>query len=1130
MLQPKKPNISNKSKKKLFQLQGETNLVQKDNIPNTKRDLSLMLAEYNNAKKDEQELRTTGQIKNPNSIQYRRNIKTQPDIKQDNISTEQRNAQLNPLQRPLIYLANPEKVLGDLGVPNMETSELDRQAINANRFNPYQSGTDRFINNAKIGLGYVPEATVNTALATAFMPEGTGALGLVNETLNPLSGIKTSIPDSMKQGLNSQGFLDMFKSKPKFNIKDDHFYRSIGIEDAVSSGNIRSKQVGDYAGKNPYFVEGTDFDKLYSTGAGATSNKPEYIFEMPMVDKSGETMTANRVNQSSGYSPYVADKNQIPLSEGSIYKLNNKGEYEVFNTPKPTSNFKSEINWGKWNKEILENTQLIKEYNTIEQQAKANNTWMKNPDGSTFQGTPKKLQQGGNINQNNMSRYAQGGDLTQFNEGGLHSQNPLGGVPIGNNNSVEQGETKQNNFVYSNRIFLDENTVSQYNLPKSLVGKSVADATKFIDNKFKGRNDKISQSTKNSMLSKIAEAQESMKHQEPEVEQPEMGNQDIGQMAYGGGLADMDKAAAGSNAFGQAATTALDMAVPGLGQVANAGDALTSSIAGDSDLGKGIASAVSPIGMIKGLGAAISSGNISDIPIINAFTHNSSANKAKIKASNQNSINVNNQFSDKYALGGDLTPTKITTQQLQNTTILPNTAPVAQTDRFRYAVGEQGGVQHGASGEPGHYLFYGKKPGQPGFNPAIHREFVNQSGYDTYMKSPQGQQYRRNLSTQTLQPIEQLGCGGKMKKMGDGGFADNPFDEYSKRTLPQLNLQPINQVIPSFINKGTSINNAQAIIGTKVDGDFGKNSKLALDKYRQSKGMSNVGQPLSNVDYTAMGLTSDGYKINKNAFRQQLPENLNLKLDSPIEGFNKYTGIENNVEAGKDKKSLAGKGLSYVNDNLGNLARYAPIAANALQLAQLKKPQGERLDRLGNRYKPQYVDEVTLQNIANQTMNNSVNAIGQSGASQGQLRSSLVGSQLQRTKALSDAYNNATAQNRATNDRAQTFNLGVDQVNLGQSNTEKENYARDKGNYDTQKSKLIGQLGNDIGNIGKEEIYKKIAKTTTGYSWLGEYQKMNPNATPEETKVAAEKAGVLIDNNKTVKKQALGGYLIKNKK
>lgn len=315
-----------------FKLQDERNLIQKDNTPNAKRDLSLMLAEYNNAKKDEQELRTTGQIKNPNSIQYSRNVKPQAEVRQDNISTEERNAQLSPLERPLIYLANPDKALGDLGVPGMETSELDRQAIAANRFNPNQTRTDRFLNQVKLGAGYVPEAAVNTAMAAAFMPEGSGALGLVNETLNPLAGIKTSIPDELRQGLRANGF----SFEPKFNIKDDHFYRSIGIDgadDALSSGNIRSKQVGDYAGKNPYFVEGADFDKLYSTGSGATSNKPEYIFEMPMVDKSGEAMTANRVNQSSGYAPYVADKNQIPVSEGSIYKLNSKGEYEVFNTP-----------------------------------------------------------------------------------------------------------------------------------------------------------------------------------------------------------------------------------------------------------------------------------------------------------------------------------------------------------------------------------------------------------------------------------------------------------------------------------------------------------------------------------------------------------------------------------------------------------------------------------------------------------------------------------------------------------------------------------------------------------------------------------------------------------------------------
>jgi hypothetical protein len=58
---------------------------------------------------------------------------------------------------------------------------------------------------------------------------------------------------------------------------------------------------------------------------------------------------------------------------------------------KAKPNFKSEIDWGKWNKEIPENKALMQEYNAIEQQAKNTGTWMKNPDGSPFQGTPEQF-------------------------------------------------------------------------------------------------------------------------------------------------------------------------------------------------------------------------------------------------------------------------------------------------------------------------------------------------------------------------------------------------------------------------------------------------------------------------------------------------------------------------------------------------------------------------------------------------------------------------------------------------------------------------------------------------------------------------------------------------------------------
>jgi hypothetical protein len=80
--------------------------------------------------------------------------------------------------------------------------------------------------------------------------------------------------------------------------------------------------------------------------------------------------TNNLVNPFAGFGNPLKRKPNITSSVDDVGK-----------------SFKSEIDWGAWNKEILDNPQLMNEYNAIEQQAKANGTWMKNPDGSKFVGT-----------------------------------------------------------------------------------------------------------------------------------------------------------------------------------------------------------------------------------------------------------------------------------------------------------------------------------------------------------------------------------------------------------------------------------------------------------------------------------------------------------------------------------------------------------------------------------------------------------------------------------------------------------------------------------------------------------------------------------------------------------------------
>lgn len=182
------------------------------------------------------------------------------------------------------------------------------------------------------------------------------------------------------------------------------------------------------------------------------------------------------------------------------------------------------------------------------------------------------------------------------------------------------------------------------------------------------------------------------------------------------------------------------------------------------------------------------------------------------------------------------------------------------------------------------------------------------------------------------------------------------------------------------------------------------------------------------------------------------------------------------------------KVLDYAGENYSTALRMAPAVANALQLKNLKKPDGVRLNRLNNKYKPSYTNLGQQQAIADQELNNVSRAIQQSGASQGAIRNNLLGAQLNKTKALSTAYNNAENYNNQQDSYAQQFNLNIDQANLSQANMEQDINDRNKGAYDTQKSQLISQVGKDIGNIGKEQWFKKYPKMMgLGYNFDGKY-------------------------------------------
>lgn len=558
-------------------------------------------------------------------------------------------------------------------------------------------------------------------------------------------------------------------------------------------------------------------------------------------------------------------------------------------------------------------------------------------------------------------------DLTQFNTGGTHEQNPLGGIPMGQGNSVEENETKQNNFIYSDRIILNKDIIGQYGLPKSLTNKTVADATKIIDKKFKDRKDKISTSTRDNMLSKIAEAQEAMKPQEDPQEQ----------MFMGGELDSTE----GMDPYLSAGTKMLPSLLSGdKEQMINSGVETGLGLAGTAIGG--------PVGGMIGstVGKAVS-------PLISKFLNKDKEQEAV----RQNAIKNSSTFTNDFAYGGKM---------YAKGGILDSLGPVPLADDL--------------------------------------------------------------IKPTTLEEIQAYQLKNNIAKQSDKGFGT-----FGPKTTAQFKLDKKNwsPEIPDT---------SSLISGNRWDKEVNPG---ILD----NKIIDSTIDPLE-------------YSLNKDTL--------------------------------KDPYKLPKANLSKLGDTLGQAARYAPIAMNAYQLSQLEKPQYERLNRLDARFKPEYVDERSLQNIAGNEYDNTVNAITQMGGSTGATRNAIVGAGLNKTKALGDAYMNASGQNRQMNVTGQQFNLGIDQANLNQANQELDINDRNQAAYRNAKREYLTGIGEGIGDVGKEEIYKKIAKNTTGYRYDGTYVKSpdgNVVTDPDTGKPMTEEKLKELQTSTTTKK-ALGGYLIKNKR
>jgi len=265
------------------------------------------------------------------------------------------------------------------------------------------------------GLGAIPlnlnRGNYAQALLSVVMPLGVGALAgignpntgqFANNLINPFAGTGQII-----NKLGNKYLPNAYKLNPfAFRTSPEKFYRQVDnvtYNEGLESGLIRGKQdinrtngegiinMNKYFGDDAYYNKGSLYYKN-------NKNLP-YLFEANLGEDKFIPKVNGRTRKYTTENTSVrVSKEPLSINDPNIttYKKDWLKGYKQTDAPK--QQFKSEIDWAKWNKEIPKKAKRIDEYNAIEQASKAKGTWMKYSDGSEFKGTPEQFIQMNHLN------------------------------------------------------------------------------------------------------------------------------------------------------------------------------------------------------------------------------------------------------------------------------------------------------------------------------------------------------------------------------------------------------------------------------------------------------------------------------------------------------------------------------------------------------------------------------------------------------------------------------------------------------------------------------------------------------------------------------------------------------------
>ena len=295
-------------------------------------------------------------------------------------------------------------------------------------------------------------------------------------------------------------------------------------------------------------------------------------------------------------------------------------------------------------------------------------------------------------------------------------------------------------------------------------------------------------------------------------------------------------------------------------------------------------------------------------------------------------------------------------------------------------------------------------------------------------------------------------------------------------------------------NSALAEHNAASGKYAKYGGQLGKKYETGGDLYNEDLPMTNALNfltpyglsPMKGGQPSEAGLSLSDFEKRKQYSSEDIAGGIaDEDYMNGLTSFANSLGSNNGSEYVKESQEITQNNEDLfkqsAEDNLNkskvnpmeNL-RYAAPLMNIAQLASLKKPEDVNLGRIDSKYEKNYVDERSMQNMAKESALNTRNALmSASGGSGARASANLLASQTLGNKAMSDAYFKSTELNRAEDRAAQNFDMKSNVRNLMQGNQETAYNLEREAAYKQNKSDLMAAIGNDLGGIGQEELFKK---------------------------------------------------------